>query len=414
MKFKPGLPSAMFFLLLSLLASGFNPNTFTQSADEIFTNVNDAIVVVEAYDFDGNKSSQGSGIILKDKNILLTNFHIFAGSEKLKIKHKDQEIKYTEIIGLNILKDVLVLKLEDGDFPQVKVGSSTEMKVGSKVYAIGSPLGMENTITEGLVGGFRKFEDKKNDIEYIQISAALSPGSSGGAVLNSQGELIGISTMGMKEGENLNFAIRIEDALNVDLGEYSDKVKLESINYFYRGKDYFEDTKYEKAIEYFNKFLAKVPNDAICLNFRGLTYLEMKDFEAALKDFNASSKADPTYLAPVINKADINYKMQEYDKAVADYTKIIKNYPDMVGPIYSRGLSYMKLQEWGDAIKDFTKVLKLDNDYVEAYLNRGISYYYDHNYEEAINNWKKAKNMKPSLAPVLNEWIDKADYFMSN
>jgi tetratricopeptide (TPR) repeat protein len=377
-------------------------------------NINDAIVVIEAYDFDGNKASQGSGIILKDKNILITNFHIFAGNEKIKIMHKDKEIKYTEIIGLSIDKDVLVLKLEEGDYPQVKIGNSASMKVGNKVYAIGSPMGLENTITEGLVGGFRKLEDKKNNIEYIQISASLSPGSSGGAVLNSEGELIGISTMGIKEAQNLNFAIKIEDALSVDLGEYSDKIKLEAINYFFRGKNYYEDTKYEKALEYFNKYLLKVPNDPICLNFRGLTYLEMKNFEEALKDFNMAAKLDPSYLAPVINKADINYKMQEYDKAVADYTKIINKFPDMVGPIYSRGLAYMQLQEWEDAVKDFTKVIKLDNDYVEAYLNRGISYYYDHNYEEAINNWKKAKNMNPSLAPALNDWIDKADYFMSN
>ncbi len=401
-------------VLLLVLALFVCRSSFCQKGDEVFINVNDAIVVVEAYDFDGVKSSQGSGVIIKDKNILVTNFHIFAGNEKIVLKHKDKEIKYTEIIGLSIDKDVLILKLEDGDFPQIKVGSTANLKVGSKVYAIGSPLGMENTITEGLVGGFRKFEDKKNNIEYVQISASLSPGSSGGAVLNSEGELIGISTMGLKEGENLNFAIKIEDVLSVDLGEYSDKIKLEAINYFYKGKDLYEDTKYEKAIEYFNKFLAKVPNDPICLNFRGLAHLQLKEFEEALKDFNLSAKMDPKYLAPVINKADINYKMEEYDKAVADYTKIINKFPDLVGPVYSRGLARMKLQEWDDAIKDFSKVIKLDSKYTEAWLNRGISHYYNHEYSEAIDDWTKAKNMNPSLSNVLNEWIDKADYFMSN
>lgn len=121
-----------------------------------FINVNDAIVVVEAYDFDGDKSSQGSGVIIKDKNILVTNFHIFAGNEKIVLKHQGKEIKFTEIIGLNIEKDVLILSFEEADYPADKIGSIANFKVGSKVYAIGSPLGMENTITEGLVGGFRK------------------------------------------------------------------------------------------------------------------------------------------------------------------------------------------------------------------------------------------------------------------
>lgn len=401
-----------------LFAAGFillsSKTILTQTADEVFTNVNDAIVVVEAYDFDGVKSTQGSGVILKDKNIIITNFHILAGNEKIVLKHKDKEVKYSEIIGLSIDKDVLILKLEEADFPQIKVGNTAMLKVGSKVYAIGSPMGMENTITEGLVGGFRKFEDKKNDIEYVQISASLSPGSSGGAVLNAEGELVGISTMGFKEGQNVNFAIKIEDVMNVGLGEYSDKVKLESMNYFFKGKDLLEDNEYESAIEYFGKYLAKVPNDPICLNFRGLAYLQLKKYDESLKDFNLSSKLDPDYLAPVINKADINYKMEEYEKAVSDYNKIISKFPEMENAIYARGLAKMKLEDWSDAAKDFTKVIKLNKDYVQAYLNRGISYYYNEDYSAAIKDWKKAKNLSPELAPTLNEWIDKADYFMSN
>lgn len=405
------ITSARFFLILLLLCTSL---TFAQSADEIFVGISDAVVVVEAYGFDGVKSSQGSGVIIKDKNILITNFHIYAGNEKLILKQKDKEIKFTEIIGLSIEKDILILKLEESDHPQFKIGSTGDLKVGAKVYAIGSPMGLENTITEGLVGGFRKFDDKKNDIEYVQISASLSPGSSGGAVLNSAGELVGISTMGFKEGQNLNFAIKIEDALNVDLGVYSDKMKLESINLFFKGKDLYEDANYDEAMEYFNKYLARVPDDAICLNFRGLTYMQQKKFEKALSDFNRSSKLDLDYLPPVINKADINYKMENYEEAVKDYTKIINKYPEMTGPVYSRGLARMKMQDWSDAVKDFTKVIKLDKSYVQAYLNRGISYYYNHDYSEAITDWKRAKNLDPSLAPTLNEWIDKADYFMSN
>ncbi len=408
-------PKAVTAFILSFFGLLFSDLLlFSQTADEIFTSVSGAIVVVEAYDFGGEKSTQGSGVILKDKNILITNFHIFAGNEKLVLKHMDKEIKFSEIVGLSIDKDVLILKLEDGDFPQVKIGTTVTLKAGNKVYAIGSPMGMENTITEGLIGGFRKFEDKKNDIEYIQISAGLSPGSSGGAVLNSEGELIGISTMGFKEGQNLNFAIKIEDVLNVDLGVYSDKVKLESINLFFKGKKLYEDANYEASLEYFDKFLKLVPNDAICLNFRGLTYMQLKEYEKALKDFNQSSKIDIDYLAPVINRADINYKMENYEQAIKDYSKIMSKFPELVGPVYSRGLAYMQQQDWTEAVKDFTKVIKMDKGYIQAYLNRGISYYYNHDYSEAITDWKKAKNLDPSMAPTLNEWIDKADYFMSN
>jgi tetratricopeptide (TPR) repeat protein len=381
----------------------------SQTPDEIFASVNEAIVVVEAIDFDGSKDSQGSGVILKDKGILLTNFHIFAGREKLVVKHKDKELKYSEIIGFSIEKDVLILKMEDGDFPQIKVGSSQDLKVGGKVFAIGSPLGMENTITEGLIGGFRKFDKKENELEYIQISTSLSPGSSGGAVLNSAGELIGISTWGFKKGDNVNFAIKIEDVLNVDLGEFSDKLKLEAMNYFFKGKSLHEDNEFKKAVEYYSKYISKVPNDAKAYNFRGLAYMGMKDYDNALSDFNKSAKLDPTYFAPLLNKGDLNYKMEHYDNAIKDFTQIIKRAPDLVSAYYARGLAQMKIQEWEDAVKDFTTVIKKEPDYVEAYINRGISYYYDKKYSDAIDNWRKAITLDPTLTNQLNEWIDKAD-----
>ncbi|HEY3252075.1 MAG TPA: tetratricopeptide repeat protein [Ignavibacteria bacterium] len=397
-------------LFLFLLFSAFiSDKIFSQSADEIFASVNDAIVVVEAYDFDGAKSMQGSGVIIKDKNILVTNFHIFAGSEKLKLMHKDKEIKFTEIIGFSVDRDVLVLKLEDGDYPQIKIGTTTDLKVGGKVYAIGSPMGLENTMTEGIVGGFRKFDDKKNNIEYVQISAALSPGSSGGAVLNSSGELIGISTMGMKEGENLNFAIKIEDVLNVDLGEYSDKVKLEAINYFFKGKSLYDNGDYNKAVEYYDKYIQKVPLDAKAFNFRGLAYLQMKEYDKASKDFDKSSKIDPNYFAPLLNKGDLDYKMGEYEKAVKDFTKIIAKKPDLTSAYYARGLAKMKMEDWSDAVDDFNKVIKLDPDYTEAYINKGISYYYNRQFMDAIICWKKAISIDPSLTNALNDWIDQAD-----
>jgi tetratricopeptide (TPR) repeat protein len=397
----------LFFLLIVCIFQG---RLYSQSPAEIFASVNDAIVVVEAFDFDGSKSGQGSGVILKDKGLLLTNFHIFAGNEKLVIKHKEKELKYTEIIGFSIEKDVLLLKMEDGDFPQIKVGSTQELMVGGKVYAIGSPLGMENTITEGLVGGFRKFDKKENELEYIQISTSLSPGSSGGAVLNSSGELIGISTWGFKKGENVNFAIKIEDVLSVDLGEFSDKLKLEAMNYFFKGKNLHEDNEFKKAVEFYTKYISKVPNDAKAYNFRGLAYMGMKEYEDALKDFNKSAKLDPAYFAPLLNKGDLNYKMENYDNAIKDFTQIIKRAPDLVAAYYARGLAQMKVQEWEDAVKDFTTVIKKEPNYVEAYINRGISYYYDKKYSDAIDNWRKAITLDPTLTNQLNEWIDKADY----
>lgn len=81
----------------------------------------------------------------------------------------------------------------------IKIGESKNLTIGQRVYAVGSPLGFENTISEGIISGLRSYEESGKD--FIQITASISPGSSGGAVVNDKGELIGISTLTIKEGK---------------------------------------------------------------------------------------------------------------------------------------------------------------------------------------------------------------------
>jgi len=122
-------------------------------------------------------------------------------------------IPYVDIIGVDVDKDLLILKIKGKKFPAVKIGNSKSLNVGQRVYAIGSPMGLENSISEGIISGLRSYDELRRS--FIQITASISPGSSGGAVVNDKGELIGISTLTFKQGQNLNFAIPIEDILKV-------------------------------------------------------------------------------------------------------------------------------------------------------------------------------------------------------
>lgn len=383
-------------------------NSQELTSEEIFSNSKDAVVVIYAYDYDGLKDSQGSGVILKEKSIIVTNFHVFAGNEKLEIKHNDSLINYSEIIGVDIEKDILILKIEDNNFPAIPIGKSDEIKVGQRVYTIGSPMGFENTMSEGIVSGFRNIgEEVKND--YIQITASISPGSSGGAVLNSKGELIGISTMTSKNGQNLNFAIGIDDILGVTLGKYNDKLKLEALNYFYKGQNLQDEGKYKEAVEYFTKYLKIFPNDEKAYNFRGLAYENKKDYKSAIKDFTSAIKLNPKYTAAMANRGECYFKSGENEKAIKDFTSVIKLEPENFSVSYALGLIHANEENWNDAITYFTKVIEKSPDYLEAYLNRGLAYYSKSDYEMAIIDWKKCIKLDGSLAPKLNQLIDNAD-----
>jgi serine protease Do len=242
--------SLLFFIVIFLPTNSHSQNL---TAEEIFEKVNDAIVVVYTYDFEGDKHAQGSGIILNDKGIVVTNYHIFAGCERIELKRKDAVVRHLGVIGVNIEKDILILKLEGFDYPDIPICESDTLKVGQKIYAVGSPLGYENTMSEGIISGLRKIGESKKS--FIQITASASPGSSGGAVLNTKGELIGMVSMGYLLAENMNFAIPIKDILEANKGLLTDKKTLEALNYFYKGYNEYEIGKFREAAENYTEYI---------------------------------------------------------------------------------------------------------------------------------------------------------------
>lgn len=382
----------------------------TLKPEEIFEKYNKSIVVVYPIDFNGNSMGQGSGVVLKDKGWLITNFHVFAGAEKMIVIHGDDTLTYDGIIGVDIEKDIVLAQVVGYDCETIPVGNSDNVKIGEEVYAIGSPMGLENSITKGIVSGYREqISDVKSSL--IQIDASLSPGSSGGAIFNSKGELIGITALGLRGGSNLNFAIPINVVMEVDMGNYSDQKKLQALNYFYQGKNLYDEGENSEAVEYFNKYLEIFPNDHKAFNYRGLAYFASKKYEKALKDFNKSISISRAYAPAYNNRGETYSKMEEYEKAVKDFSTVIKLYPDNVQAYFSRGIVRLKDGDNDEAIEDFEKVLKQNPNHEYAYVNMGIAYYNEKNYEKAISCWKKAIKIDPSLQPELQGLMDLADFY---
>lgn len=397
------------FLLALAFTFLFSVNIKSQDLkpEEIFEKFQDAIVVVYSYDFNNNLKGQGSGVIINEKGWVITNFHVFEGCQRMDLVHKGDTIKYSDIIGVDVEKDLVIMKIESGAYPNIKL-SDKGTKVGQKVYAIGSPMGLENTMSEGIVSGNRT-EIGKKKMNLVQITAQLSPGSSGGAVLNFLGELIGISSMGMREGNDLNFAIPVADILKVKIDSYNDKKKIEALNFFYQGQNLYEEGKNEEAIKYYTKFLEMFPKDHKAYNYRGLAYYARKQYEKAITDYNSAIKIDPTFSAAYNNRADTYFKMKEYELAIKDFSYVIKFEPKNIDAYFGRGVVEMSDESYGDAIDDFAVVLKEEPQNTNALINTGICEFYKKRYERAIENWKTAIKYKPALKNELQPLIDQAD-----
>lgn len=162
---------------------------------------------------------QGSGFILRDDGIILTNAHVVQDADEVTVKLIDKREFKAKVLGADKATDVAVLKIEAKNLPSLSVGSSTDSKVGEWVLAIGSPFGFENSATAGIISAKSRALPSENYVPFIQTDVAVNPGNSGGPLFNMKGEVIGInSQIYSRSGgyQGLSFAIPIEVAMNIE------------------------------------------------------------------------------------------------------------------------------------------------------------------------------------------------------
>lgn len=142
------------------------------------------------------EQSLGSGVIVDDKGLILTNNHVIAGADEIKVTLTDKRVFKAKIIGTDPSTDIAVIKLENANnLPIARLGDSNKLSVGEWVLAIGNPLGLSSTVTSGIISAKGRNNVGVTDFEnFIQTDAAINPGNSGGALVNLQGEVIGINT----------------------------------------------------------------------------------------------------------------------------------------------------------------------------------------------------------------------------
>jgi S1-C subfamily serine protease len=161
----------------------------------------------------------GSGFILSADGKLLTNAHVVEGSAQVKVTLKDGKVYSGKVVGVDSVTDVAVVKIEASNLPKVTIGRSETLLPGEWAIAIGNPMGLDNTVTVGIISALGRSSsevgvpDKR--VRFIQTDAAINPGNSGGPLLNAKGEVIGINTAIRADGQGLGFAIPIQTAERV-------------------------------------------------------------------------------------------------------------------------------------------------------------------------------------------------------
>lgn len=161
----------------------------------------------------------GSGFILSQDGRLLTNAHVVADTDTVRVTLKDGRSFKGKVVGVDSITDVAVVKIKATNLPTVRLGNSKKLVPGQWAIAIGNPLGLDNTVTIGIISAMDRSSAQvgvhEKRVNFIQTDAAINPGNSGGPLLNAQGEVIGVNTAIRADAQGLGFAIPIETAARV-------------------------------------------------------------------------------------------------------------------------------------------------------------------------------------------------------
>ncbi len=213
LKKKKKLLTVILLIIIVLILASFTliffitkPTSFSDDPNAI-SQAENSLVKIYCYDFYGKESATGSGFVAFDGQTVITNYHVACEGYKIKIS-TDQDNSYDvdSIITYSEEKDICILKLtEDTGIEPLTFGNPDDIKKGENVIAIGSPLRTKNSVSKGVLSG--KITSK--DFDVLQFTASISSGSSGGALFNDYGEVIGVTFASYENGQNLNLAIPI-------------------------------------------------------------------------------------------------------------------------------------------------------------------------------------------------------------
>lgn len=397
-----------------------------------------ATVYLEMKDNTGETLGFGSGFFVSE-NLIVTNYHVIqgaaTGTAKLVENTRNMpkfpaELNKAYIDYINEYKmytiegstatdetnDLVLLevstRVKDPEFLEIyrkllpiqplSLGNSDDVKIGAPVYVAGNPKGLEGTFSSGIISSRRG----RHTEERLQMTAPVSPGSSGGPVLNNKGEVIGIAFMTIEGGQNLNFAIPSNylKTLLVQSGTVkplsSGKQFISARTYFLRGDAMYAMELYEEAIVAYDQAIRLKPNYIEAYNNRGIAKSAIGQSFAAIADFDKAIEIKPDFAKGYTFRGAVKEDLGQNAAAIADYDKAIQITPDDAVVYYFRGMAKETLKQYFAAISDFDKAIQLKPDFAEVYHSRGESKVFLGQYFAAISDFDKAIQLNPDNAEV--------------
>lgn len=401
----------MNFIWLLFLLVGFVPQVQAQDPlPELVRRIKPSAVAIETYDVRGEKLSRGSGFFIGTDRVV-TNRHVIDNAYRAEVHSYNGSIYPVKgVVAVDAEGDIALLKV-DAPPNQVRplLLDRTSPQEGESVVVIGNPFGLEGSVTNGIVSAVR---DIPTFGRIIQITAPISPGSSGSPVVNMQGQVIGVATLQITGGQSINFAIpseRISQLQSGTLLSLADLVtatsknkRAKAVQFFRDGLSFLSKDDCERALPYFEKAVESDGNYAEAWAQSGFCREKLGRHSEAIEASKKAVSLRPS-AESYFNIGLASYYLKNYREAAENYRQAIRLDPyNAADAHYALGLVY---RDWGrpeEEIQAYKQAIRLKPDYVSAFERLGSRYLRSKKYPEAIETFKQLVALKPGDANVPN------------
>jgi tetratricopeptide (TPR) repeat protein len=370
---------------------------------ELVKRIKPSAVAIETFSARGEQLSRGSGFfIAMDK--VITNRHVIENAQRVEISlMNDKRYVVKGVLAVDGEGDLALLQV---DVPRESVTplliDKTTPLEGESIVVIGNPYGLEGSVSNGIVSAVRVIPGYG---KIIQITAPISPGSSGSPVVNMAGQVVGVATLQAAEGQSLNFAVPSERISQLKIGSLQSFTTLNSEakrskraaaeKLYSQGLGILSRDDYLRAAGFFERAADTDPDYAEAWYQAGFCYGMLGRHTEALKASRQAARLRPDWAETYVNIGASSFALGQYRDAADAYKNAARLDPDNADAQYALGLSFNKLNRTDEEILAYKRAVAIKPDHTNAYERLGQAYFKLKRYGEALSAFEQVRNFKP-------------------
>ncbi|HUQ32148.1 MAG TPA: tetratricopeptide repeat protein, partial [Pyrinomonadaceae bacterium] len=371
---------------------------------ELVRRIKPSVVAIVTYDAKGDRLSRGSGFFTASDRVI-TNRHVLEGAFKAEI-HTVDDLAYgvKGVLAVDGEGDIALLQV---DIPPRMASPlnvvRTSPQEGESIVVIGNPLGLEGSISNGIVSAVR---DIPNFGRIIQITAPISPGSSGSPVVNMRGEVIGVATLQLSDGQSLNFAVPSDRVVQLQAGQTRTLGELvvatrrsqraSAERFYMQGLGFLSRDDCEKALPYFKKATDSDPDYADAWAQTGFCNGMLGRHAEALKASRQAIRLKPDSPESYLNLGSAFSYLGQFKEAADAYRQALRLDANNADTHFALGAIYGKMNRTEDEVQSYKQAIRLRPDFAAAYEKLALGYFRLNRLPDAVATHKIIVQLKPS------------------